>query len=340
MIVGLDLGATNAKAAVVEAAAGKVLGFKQMKLSGLSADNVVADLLICANDALAASSKSWHDVIAVGVGTPGVIEDGVVIGAANLFEGASVPLKSLIHKASSKSVCLVNDADAALLAELWVGAAAGVNDAAMLTLGSGVGCAIAVAGNLVTGIIEGGHMIVACNEDARPCTCGSNGCLEAYASANSVLRMYQELDSPECSGEAESCADIFALAKDGDPRASLVVDVATRHVAVGALNLIRILDSKVVVLAGGLTGGGLDFLNAVRAYVKQLDWTVLPSRADRIKLAKAGPHTGCIGAAKAARDALAHQQQAAPSGVSPPLTRDALPSRPHKRPPFDVCLLS
>lgn len=339
MIVGLDLGATNAKAAVVDAARGKVLGFKQMKLSGLSADAIVTDLLICANEALAAASKSWHDVITVGVGTPGVIEDGVVVGAANLFEGASVPLRSLIHKASSKSVWLVNDADAALLAELWVGSAVGVDDAAMLTLGSGVGCAIAVAGNIVTGIIEGGHMIVASDEHARPCTCGSNGCLEAYASANSVLRMYQELDSPECSGEAQTCAEIFALAKDGDPRASRVVDVATRHVAIGALNLIRILDSKAVVLAGGLTASGPDFLNAVRTYVSQLDWTVLPSRADRIKLAKAGPHTGCIGAAKAARDALAHQQQAAPGGCSPALTKGALPST---RPPLacDLCLLS
>ncbi|KAJ8612433.1 hypothetical protein CTAYLR_006587 [Chrysophaeum taylorii] len=285
----------HSRAAVV-GGSGDVVGFTQLALndevctsSTLAPETVVARLVECADLALATAYVEWTEVHGVGVGTPGAVEDGVVIAAANLFAGHSrVPLRKLLAEAiaakrggDSVSICLVNDADAALLAELWIGAARSRGNVAMLTLGSGIGCAAALEGRVLRGALEGGHMIVNSAENARSCTCGSRGCLEAYASANSIVRMYEEA---------------------GGPSRTQVVDVAMRHVALGAINLIRILDPALVVLAGGVVAGGTVFLSRLRDTMDSLDWTCLPRRSDRVVLAAAGLVTGCVGAAKAALD--------------------------------------
>lgn len=311
--LGFDLGATNAKAAVVDDQ-GKVLGFELVPLSEnegvhpstLSPTVVVERLVLCADRALTKSDTAWTALDAVGLGTPGAIEGGVVLAAANLFDGhCPVPLQELATKAISMRrtaripVVLVNDADAALLAELWTGSARNLDDVAMLTLGSGIGCSVAVGGRVLrgsSGTLEGGHMIVSAGPDARRCTCGSRGCLEAYASANSITSMYRE-----AGGTEESCVAVFGKAAEGDQLALNIVDCATRHLAVGAINLIRTLDPSTVVLAGGVAAAGDTFLCQVRRAMDDLDWSCLPHRSDRLVLAAAGPHTGCIGAARAAQ---------------------------------------
>jgi len=165
-------------------------------------------------------------------------------------------------------------------------------------------------------------VIVDANEaTARPCPCGSRGCLEAHASASAIARDYetrrrrprrrQICDRAASASEDDSeeelklrcgCEDVFALAETGDPVARSVVDDAARAVAVASVNLLRVLNPDVVVIAGGVASAGAPFLEAVRTHAKSLAWTCLPFDEKRsIVLAAAGPHTGCIGAASYAR---------------------------------------
>ncbi|EGB03156.1 hypothetical protein AURANDRAFT_68253 [Aureococcus anophagefferens] len=223
--LGLDLGATNAKAALVDDD-GRVVRYASLALgpgaARLAPERVAAALASCAATAVAGD---WRAVAGCGVGSPGLVAGGAVAGAANLFRGeaAPVPLRALV--------------------------AAELRRAA----GRRVAC------DLVNERAEA--RVAAAYADAR--AAGAEGARGARA----------------------SCAEVFARAAAGDAAAAAVVDDAAAHVALGCLNLARVLDCDVVVRA--------------------LGWTVLPSLDGRVALAAAGPHAGCIGAAAVARGAAA-----------------------------------
>ena len=199
--LGLDLGATNVKGALVDAK-GRVVAHASEPLgdgAATLAPEAVADAL-----ARVAQScvRDWAAVRAVGVGAPGAIEGDVITGCANLFRGSQfpVPLAALVAaRLRGKRVVLVNDADAAALAERWVGAARGFERAAVLTLGTGVGCGLFLGGaDGPLRNVEAGHASVG-GPDGRPCPCGARGCLEAYAAAPAIVKAYGD--------EAVTCGD-------------------------------------------------------------------------------------------------------------------------------------
>jgi len=178
----------------------------------------------------------WSDVLGVGVGSPGGIDtkEGIVIKSANLFPGCSnVPLCEMISRHTGGiSVTLVNDGDAAVMAERWIGVGKKYDDLVFMTLGSGIGVGLVVNGSVVsgmTGTIEGGHHIIVAG--GRPCTCGSRGCLEAYVSANSVVRRTKEAlkDSKSSSlndVDVLTCKGVFDAAELGD---ALAKQIVVRH---------------------------------------------------------------------------------------------------------------
>ena len=234
-LIGIDLGATNAKAAVVTKD-GKVIANVQESLGkDLSPKAVVSKLVKCASDALKEIGMYWNEIAGVGVGSPGGIDSkkGIVIKSANLFPGCSnIPLCEMISRHTNGTpVTLVNDADAAILAEKWIGVGRKYDDLVFMTLGSGIGVGIVVNEQVVsgmTGTIEGGHHIIVAG--GRPCTCGSRGCLEAYVSANSVVRRTKEaltLSSSQSSLnkllDKITCKDVFAAAESDDPLAKKIV---------------------------------------------------------------------------------------------------------------------
>eukprot|EP00939_MAST-03C_sp_MAST-3C-sp1_P004607 g4607.t1 len=329
--VGMDLGATNAKAAVISDE-GNVLAYCKLPLDvtsnkGLMPNNVVDKLVECAAEALAKAEMTWADVAGVGVGSPGGldVEKGIVVGIANLFPGCTeVPLCSMISKRiGNVPTVLVNDADAAVFAEMWVGVGRPKSDGGesevkhmvFLTLGSGIGAGVVVDGNVVrgkSGTIEGGHHIIVV--DGRPCTCGSRGCLEAYASANSVVRRAKEKIAAKENDMPSSmllavprskltCKYVFDAAVEGDALANELVDDTAKYLAAGCINFFRILDSAVVVLSGGMVSAGPDFIDRIRKHIRAMDWSVLPINENVIE-AQAGPLAGMIGAAYAARKRL------------------------------------
>ena len=200
--LGLDLGATNVKGALVDAK-GRVLAHAAAPLGDGAATlspEAVADALASVAERCV---RDWAAVRAVGVGAPGAIEGDAITGCANLFRDSKfpVPLAALVAaRLHGKRIVLVNDADAAALAERWVGAARGFERAAVLTLGTGVGCGLFLGGaDAPLRDVEAGHASVG-GPDGRQCPCGARGCLEAYAAAPAIVKAYGD--------EAVTCGDL------------------------------------------------------------------------------------------------------------------------------------
>lgn len=302
-VIGIDLGATNAKAAVVTKDGTVLKSIQEPLGDDLSPESVVKKIVYCAERALKELDMDWKRIEAVGIGSPGGIDSkrGVVIKSANLFPGCSdVPLCDMITRMTGiDRVMLVNDGDAAVMAEKWVGVGRKHEDLVFMTLGSGIGTGLIVNGRIVTGktgTIEGGHHIIVAG--GRTCTCGSQGCLEAYVSANSVVRRTKEALKDETSTISSSlytkaksssltCKDVFDAAQDGDDFAKKIVDDTAMFLAVGCINFFRILDTSVIVMSGGMMNAGSNFLKRVRYHIRNLNWTVLPVR-DTVLEAEAG----------------------------------------------------
>ncbi|RMX69851.1 hypothetical protein DD238_000617 [Peronospora effusa] len=234
-----------------------------------------------------------EDLDAIGVGCPGVLKAGGVIHAAASFPSwTDVPLQQLLTDKVGRSVTVGNDADAAILAEQWVGAAKGqVKDFIMLSF------SIVANGQLVRGgsnAIEGGHMIV--ERNGRQCGCSQRGCLEAYTSASALKSQAQEHLR---AGRKSSLSRYF----EADINAELIF----KHAAEGD-ELCKHVIHEIIVLSGGIAEAGETYIKQIRLAYAKHSWTTFPNPV-RIEKAGAGYDSGIIGAVavcKPQRDALAN----------------------------------
>ncbi|GAB5358060.1 hypothetical protein AAMO2058_000426600 [Amorphochlora amoebiformis] len=318
--LGVDLGATSTKVGVVSDA-GQIMAMHLIPHEGkMNPIEVVRRIKECCLAALSKAEVSLRSISGIGIGAPGSIRNGLVVKASNFPTWENVPLADLVSKSLGiRLVKLHNDADAAIAAESWVGAAvetsadsADVKNSAqnivLITLGTGIGCGMIIDGHLVKGghgVIEGGHHIV--HKDGKLCPCGQRGCMEMYCSAPAVVSIAQEVLSKTKPSESKlesqqplTCKKVFEAALLGDAAALEVVDTVAEYLAVGCINFMRIVDPEVIVLTGGVTHGksGQLLLDQVKSHISKQTWTCLPTPA-RVILAKT-EHTGIIGSVAAA----------------------------------------
>jgi glucokinase len=323
--LGIDLGGTNAKAAIISDE-GAIIASEQQVLDDLRPRQMLDKILDCAEHSLASGSLSWSHIAGIGIGCcHGWIKDGKVGGAANLHEDwESYPLAQMIRELiqqragsnilEGKSVTLLPDCAAVACAEGWIGAASSITGTVVfISLGSGIGVSILKEGKVLSGdhhMNEGGHMIV--SPKGRQCSCGQKGCLEALCSAPAVVALAKERCSKGQDRSYHSsldsilanltCQDVFAHAKQGDPVACAVVEEVSEWLAIGVINLARVLDPSLIVLSGGMAKAGDQLLELVAKYIKQHTWTVLPTH-QRLECARVGADVvGLVGAAAAARE--------------------------------------
>jgi glucokinase len=265
--------------------------------------------------AVAAAELRLDQIAAIGVATPGTMDipAGIILDPPNLKPWRNVPVKSHIASAFGLPTAFQNDANAAAAGEHWAGAGKGVHSMVLFTLGTGVGGGI-VLGDLV---LEGehshgaelGHTKIEMT-NARQCGCSRWGCLEAYASATSVVKRTHEAmarDSGQSSlhqclaahGEITS-KDIFDAAGQGDDVAARIVEETAFYLAVGAMNMMHIIDPDMVVFGGGMIAAGESFLERIRHHVRELAFPV-PAAKTQIRYAQLGSDAGFIGAAACAR---------------------------------------
>ncbi len=288
--LGLDLGATNLKWAVVarDGDAWEALDRGQVPtdIAG-GPDGVVAQLASVGRAAI----ERWPGVATAGIGVPGLYDpaDGSTRFLVNVpGEWAGRPVAAPVGAALGVPTVLVNDARAFGLAELRLGAGRGARSIVGLTLGTGIGGVVAIDGTVIQGhdgtAGELGHQTI--DPNGPMCGCGNRGCLEAHARADRI--------AAACGTETAEAA--VEAARAGDARAVAGLEEIGRLLGIGIANVIVILTPDRVVIGGGIAAAADLLLPAIRA---ELERRVLVTALDRVELvtAQLGTWAGAIGAA-------------------------------------------
>ena len=264
LVIGIDIGGQTTKCGIVDAR-GTVLAQTVIRSDNhTEVSDYVAELAEALNRIIA-EAGAGDRIRGIGVGAPnGNYYTGTIEGAVNLTWGGEKAIhfaKLLSEKMDGIPVSLSNDANAAAMAEMTYGAARGMKNFIMITLGTGVGSGIVIDGNVVYGhdgfAGELGHT-TAVRYNGRQCNCGKTGCLEAYCSAMGVARTAREwLEMSDEPSELRSLdkitsKDVYEAAKEGDKLALKVFDFTGRILGEKLADFIAFSAPEAIVLFGGL----------------------------------------------------------------------------------------
>ena len=293
LVIGIDVGGQTTKCGIVDAR-GTVLAQTVIR-SDTHTDYVpyIAELAEALNRIIA-EAKAEGQIRGIGVGAPnGNYYTGTIENAVNLVWGGTntIPFAKLLsEQMNGIPVSLTNDANAAAVGEMTYGAARGMKNFIMITLGTGVGSGIVIDGNVVYGhdgfAGELGHTC-AVRHNGRACNCGKTGCLETYASAIGVARTAREWlemsDEPSQlrSLDKVSSKDVYEAAKDGDKLALKIFEFTGRILGEKFADFIEFSAPEAIVLFGGLARAK-EFLTA--PIQKAMDENVLPLWRGKVKL--------------------------------------------------------
>jgi len=309
-VVGVDIGGTTVKAALVDRSGAMTFPVSVPTSASGGREVIAASLALAIEKTLESARASGLEPAAIGVASAGAIDsaNGVVFAATENLPGwAGFDLRGFVQQRFGLPVFVENDAQAAVLAELHFGAGRGLSSFVALTLGTGVGGGVVMNGRLQRGThgFAGtlGHEVICAG--GKPCNCGRRGCLEAYVSTAALVAEYLSVGGARDSQEADSevARRISALALQGDAAATAAYAVMAGYLAEGIANIYNILDPQAVVVSGGLIEDHLDFLPEVQRRVE----TLLHFGAKRKPLvmrSAAGYYAGTQGAAVSAMEGL------------------------------------
>ncbi len=303
--LGIDLGGTFARAAVVDAG-GHLIAASKVALVERSPAGVVETIAQAASDAVKSAGVPLG---ACGVAAAGQIhKDSGVLSVAPNLGWRNVPLGALLTDRLGQPVRVVNDLAAAAWGELHAGAGRGAQDMLVVFVGSGVGSAIIAGGHLVDGgggvAGELGHIKVI--PGGRRCGCGELGCLEAYVGGHNLIAQTRELlasgNAPEVQrltgGDPSRITPVTLekAAEAGDAAAVEVYERAARFLALSVANMVTMLNPARLVLGGGVLSHCPGLRRQVEEGVRQ--WSSMTSREGLlIADAELGDDSGLIGAA-------------------------------------------
>ena len=274
--IGVDLGGTNLRIAAVDEH-GKIID-KITTGTEVSRkrDDVIFEMCTAIQELATKFRTSAGHLAGIGIGVPGIIEmqTGMLRQSPNLPGWEDYPVREEIERRLGTRVVLENDANAAALGEKWLGAASNVDDMCMLTLGTGVGGGIVLQGRIWHGMSgmagELGHIQI--DPDGPPCGCGSQGCLEQFASATAVKRMAVEAiangSAPELgramNEEPEfSSKVVYQMAIQGDEPAKRIFWQVGNALGVAMADLINIFNLPMFVIGGGVSSAWEAFAPAM-----------------------------------------------------------------------------
>jgi glucokinase len=314
IFIGLDVGGTSMKAGAVDDDGQPLSAVNLPTEAHKGQEHGLAVMGEAIRRAATEARLTMQDIAAIGVATPGLMDipAGLILDPPNLKPWRNVPVRQHIHDVFQLPTAFQNDANAAAFGEFWVGAGRHVHSLVMFTLGTGIGGGIILDDHVLEGEhshVEFGHIKI---ELTRPrlCGCGRRGCLEAYASATSVvLRTHEALaqDIGRSSlhaivkgGGELTARDVFDAATAGDELAGKIVEDTAFYLAVGATNLMHTIDPDMIVFGGGMTAAGDGFLERIRHHVRELAFEI-PAAKTEIRYAQLGSDAGFIGAAACAR---------------------------------------
>lgn len=235
-----------------------------------------------------------QEVAFVGVGTAGSVDFVKETVCASNLGWNGVKLHDMLSDALHLPVFVDNDAQAALMAEWQDGVCRGAQCALYLTLGTGIGGAMIIAGRPYRGRnnlgAEFGHMMI--HAGGPKCACGRRGCLEYYASATGLRRM----------AGGRPTRGIISAAKAGDPAMARVFHRYVRELSIGLSNLIMIFDPEVIVLGGGVSGAGRFLADSCQRELRRIFSETTDPLICRVRIASHKNDAGIIGAALLAKE--------------------------------------
>lgn len=266
-VIGIDIGGTNTVFGIVDAR-GVVIASSSIKTAKHSKFEDYVDELYTEITRLVELNDAVGKIHGIGIGAPnanyytGMIADGV-----NLPWPTPIPLAETFREKFNLPVAVTNDANAAAIGEMTYGAARGMKDFIMITLGTGVGSGIVINGQMVYGhdgfAGELGHVTMKRN-NGRLCGCGRTGCLEAYCSATGVARTAREFleirNEPSqlrnLDIDSITSKDVYDAAMAGDKLAKEVFDYTGEILGEALADMTVFSSPEAFILFGGLAKSG------------------------------------------------------------------------------------
>jgi len=269
LALGVDIGATSIKAAVVNLNGELVQSFQQPSPRSLEA---LQEFIRSAREQLR------EPICGIGIGCRGLIDApstriNRIPGDLQFLQGKL--LNEIVE--SDLPVLADNDARVALIGEVLWGAAHGVRNAILLTLGTGIGGAVLADGVVLHGKSgAAGHLgHISLDMDGGLCICGNRGCLETRFSSRAIESDYfahlhrgaAAKLSLNSDVETPNVESILAAAVDGDPSAQCVLDRATEYLTAAVVSFVNIFDPDVVILGGNIAAAGSQLFDPLRERV-------------------------------------------------------------------------
>lgn len=295
--VGIDLGGTFIKFSLVSDS-GEILYTSKLSI-GVSAtrDDILETIRRSIILSLENAAQNEISVSGIGIGSPGLCCDGIVVGGADNLNGwVDVHLTEIFSSEFNLPVLIDNDANVMGLGEAVFGAARDCTDVIFLTVGTGIGGAIVADGKLYGGYknrgTEMGHVTI--DHKGIACNCGGRGCLEAYASTGALLRQYSE-----ATGLNENEIDGFYLVQkfgEGEEAAVKCMEKHTDYLGHGIAGFINTFAPQKVVVGGGISEAGQFYIDMIKKSALNYAMPDCAANTDVVG-ATLGNQAGCLGAA-------------------------------------------
>ena len=314
LTLGVDLGGTKVNVGLVDSVGHLLWAHKSLIHSSKEPELVIADILACVDVCL---NKTGQKANALGIGIAAQVDrEGVVRGSPNLG-WRNVPLKKKLERQLGLPVLVTNDVRAATWGEWLYGSGRGVEDLAVLFVGTGVGGGVISGGNIISGCTNSGGELghITLVSDGRKCHCPNRGCLEAYVGGWAIAERTQEVirtlsnDGRRLLSLAGSIKQVTAVTvsqsyREGDLVARMLVEETGRYLAAGVVSIVNAFNPCLVILGGGVVDGIPELIQIVKDIVPTM---ALEAAVENLRIVKAelGADAGAIGAATLAQKLVA-----------------------------------
>jgi glucokinase len=308
MYLGIDLGGTNLKFGIIDSGAEILYHYSVKTNPENGSDRLVQKIIIHTEGIL----RQFPEIQSIGIGVPGVVNQGVVRIAPNLPGWKDIELRSILEKALNLPIAMDNDANVAAIAEHEFGAGRKLSNFIYVTLGTGVGGCIVINDKVFQGESGGageiGHTIINAFEDEGNDETYRTGTTESYLSRNQIIECAKEQADiyPESILnflENVDVKDISLAAQDDDPAAKLCLEKTGTLFGKSIASVMNLLDISKVIVGGGISQtNSIFYINAEKSMIYKL----LPPLKTRGKIIRAKylKNAGIIGAALIGKNIL------------------------------------
>lgn len=330
IVIGIDIGGHLVRVGAFDLG-GELLATRQAPIEASRGPRFglerISELIQSTTQEVSAAGEAVEpNLLGIGIGCTGPVypRTGVVDNPYTLPTWEKVPLGPWLEERFNLPVRLENDADAAALGEYWHGAGVGVSRLYAVTVGTGIGTALIVDGEIYRGLDgahpEGGHQVI--DPNGPLCYCGSHGCWESLTAGPAIERLARhaladpysltgrvtkELSDEDVAamrgsqlhGVDEAALDgklVARLALQGDLLATKVIESAARYLSLGIVNIVMLFAPEMIVLGGGVMENHPLFIPAIQKTIQELS-PIVPADKVQIHLAKLGALAGMYGGA-------------------------------------------